>query len=203
MHRETERGVPAIQEAQPCVVMASGFGCLPEQTVNDILARVLQLNVTVVGSPARVGELLPVAGAQRGAFPVAVVPGDHRVGGRQLESHRVVVVEIGAHQLILERDAAARREPAVGLAARRPGHLPARHTASSSVSRSTPVNDDITSSRSPGNWMARPVAASSPARDSRQTRGTSTRKYAPSSRTSTSMFSSSMTATTDRANGVV
>ena len=50
--------------------------------------------------------------------------------------------------------------------------------------------------------MAKPVAASSPARDSRQTRGTSTRRYAPSSRTSTCVFSSSMTETTDRANGV-
>src|SRR5690242_3536658 len=223
VYREAQRGVPAVEEPHPLLVevpVVSGVIDLPEQAVDDVLATVLQHGVRAVGGTARVGELLPVAGSQRGAFPVAVVPGDHRVGGRQLEPHRMVVVEVGADQLVFERDAPARREPGVRLAAWRPsgrrghrspargaavtadGSPASRQTASSSVSCRTPANDDITTSSSPGNRMAEPVAASSPARDSRQTRGDSTRRYAPSSWTSTCVFSSSMTETTDHANGV-
>ena len=166
VHRKAQRGVPAIEEPHPLAVevpVVSGVIDLPEEAVDDVFAAVLQLRVTAVGGAARVGELLPVAGLQRGAFPVAVVPGDHRVGGRQLESHRVVVVQVGADQLVLGRDAPARREPCVRLAARRTsyrcGHRPpasgaavsaagsraSRQTAPSSVSCMTPVNDDITS----------------------------------------------------------
>src|SRR4051794_11479382 len=120
----------------------------------------------------------------------------------QLEPVRVVVVQGRADDLVLGRQPPAHHEPGVGLVPGRTGgrhhegagSLASHHTAPSSLRRILPANDDIVTSRSPGKWTVEPVVASTAARDNRHTLGTSTRRYAPSSRTSTPSFSSSIAA---------
>ena len=194
MYGITKRKVPAVEEAQPVdieLTVVAGVVDLPKEPVDNVFAAVLQLGVFAVCGPPWIGELFPAPCLQGGAFTVAVVPVDDGKVGRQLEPTWVVVVKVRAQQLILERDSPARRESRVGLTARRAArgcHLSRTggsaavgwaanvQTAPSSVSVSTPVNDDITTSRSPGNRMAGPVAASSAALGRRQMPGASTRR---------------------------
>src|SRR5262249_20041825 len=147
--------------------------------------RALQLGVLGVRRLARVAKLVPVAALQRRRSLMRGVPIAERHA--DLEAAPWIVQELAARDLVVARLAPCGREVPVGPLRHR---CPHHHVAPSSPMLSLPWNDGITRSRSPGNRNGRPSARSIAARLTTHRAGTSTRTYAPRSRTVTFGLSS-------------